>query len=63
MSGKIYNLQIPNTLRKKIITTSLTRQKSRKKKNESKCEIANQIIDLSPNISIIIIDEYGLKDR
>lgn len=52
--GKRYSLQIPNTLRKRIITTLLTKQKSEKEINGSKRDVANQIICLSPNISIIM---------
>lgn len=58
MSGKIYNLQIPNTLRKKIITTSLTRQKSRKNIVLWKKQVEDTLLEdkrLGPRTTIALL--------
>lgn len=47
--------------KKKIMSTLLTKQTWGKENKGSKYEKANQIIELSPYISVIIIDEYELK--
>ena len=52
----------PKYTEKKIITTLLTKQKSGKGKKGSKHEGANQIIEISPKISIIITDKYVSKE-